>query len=104
MNADGERGGKRRQTNEQSVEARLKQSTIGLVHLSDFRRIKSELEEHRQRTAAQTLITDNLQDEPAVQPRRKKAKRQKKAQKLSFDSDTEPDDSVVAGGVGKNPA
>ncbi|KAJ2777335.1 hypothetical protein GGI15_004538 [Coemansia interrupta] len=107
MNAGG---GKRRQTDEQSVEARLKQSTVGLVHLSDFRRIKSELEEHRQRAAAQTLGStsgDQRQDAdpaPGRPPKKAKktAKKKKQAKKLSFGSDSESDDSVP-GVVGKNP-
>ncbi|KAJ1725091.1 hypothetical protein LPJ53_000742 [Coemansia erecta] len=132
MNAGGERGGKRRQTDEQSVEARLKQSTIGLVHLSDFRRIKSELEEHRQRAAAQTLGTPLDKPPPPLpsssqrqgadeaprahkKPKTDKEKKGKKkkgkkreAKKLSFGSDSESDnddhDGTMAAPVGKNPA
>ncbi|KAJ2764404.1 hypothetical protein IWQ56_004497, partial [Coemansia nantahalensis] len=40
---------------EESVENKLKLSTIGLVELEEFQRIKGQLEEERQREAAKTL-------------------------------------------------
>ncbi|KAI9472708.1 hypothetical protein H4R22_002635 [Coemansia sp. RSA 1290] len=76
--------------NEESVENRLKQSTIGLVKLEDFQRIKGELEEERQRKAAKTL--------PVSQPKLRKTK-PKARSVLSFDEDEE----VVVTKARKNP-
>ncbi|KAJ1800763.1 hypothetical protein LPJ59_000845, partial [Coemansia sp. RSA 2399] len=50
------KGGQRFVSNEASVENKLKMSTIGLVNLEDFQRIKGELEEERLREAANTLV------------------------------------------------
>ncbi|KAJ2450357.1 hypothetical protein EV183_004340 [Coemansia sp. RSA 2336] len=76
--------------NEESVENRLKQSTIGLVKLEDFQRIKGELEEERQRKAAKTL--------PVSQPKARKPKPTARSV-LSFDEDEE----VVVTKARKNP-
>ena len=37
-----------------NVEEALKQSTVGLVHLKDFRKVREELEELKKRQAAKT--------------------------------------------------
>lgn len=37
-----------------NVEEALKQSTVGLVHLKDFQKVRLELEELKKREAAQT--------------------------------------------------
>ncbi|KAJ2380134.1 hypothetical protein GGI23_007848, partial [Coemansia sp. RSA 2559] len=50
------KGGQRFISKEVSVESKLKMSTIGLVNLEDFQRIKGELEEERLREAANTLV------------------------------------------------
>ncbi|KAJ1728930.1 hypothetical protein LPJ61_003780 [Coemansia biformis] len=43
---------------EESVENKLKLSTIGLVELEEFQRIKGELEEERLREAAKTMVRE----------------------------------------------
>ncbi|KAF8940220.1 XAP5, circadian clock regulator-domain-containing protein [Dissophora ornata] len=63
-----------------NVEEALKQSTIGLVHLKDFRKVRQELEELKKREAAKT----NQIQEKVV---KKKAK--KTISKLSFADDEE---------------
>ncbi|KAJ2807854.1 hypothetical protein H4S07_003513 [Coemansia furcata] len=82
---------------EESVENKLKLSTIGLVNLEEFQRIKGELEEERQREAAKTLVhrVDATADE------KKKQKKRNKKPTLTFDED---DDLVVERQRGrKNP-
>ncbi|KAJ2832283.1 hypothetical protein GGI24_001289 [Coemansia furcata] len=82
---------------EESVENKLKLSTIGLVNLEEFQRIKGELEEERQREAAKTLVhrADATADE------KKKQKKRNKKPTLTFDED---DDLVVERQRGrKNP-
>jgi len=37
-----------------NVEEALKKSTVGLVHLKDFRKVRLELEEQKKREAAKT--------------------------------------------------
>ncbi|KAJ1731422.1 hypothetical protein H4S06_005351 [Coemansia sp. BCRC 34490] len=54
-NAGSRGGGHRFVSREASVESKLKLSTVGLVQLEEFQRIKGELEEERRREAANTL-------------------------------------------------
>ncbi|KAF9926982.1 hypothetical protein FBU30_003591 [Linnemannia zychae] len=63
-----------------NVEEALKKSTIGLVNLKDFKKVRQELEELKKREAAKT---NQLQDRVV----KKKAK--KVISKLSFDEDEE---------------
>ncbi|KAG0267439.1 hypothetical protein BGZ95_002852 [Linnemannia exigua] len=63
-----------------NVEEALKKSTIGLVHLKEFRKVRQELEEQKKREAAQT---NQIQDRVV----KKKAK--KVISKLSFDEEEE---------------
>ncbi|KAJ2899569.1 hypothetical protein IWW38_000919 [Coemansia aciculifera] len=81
----------------ESVEHKLKQSTIGLVKLEEFQRIKGALEEERQRTAANTRITEPTTLD-TVSKKPKPAKAKKKV--LTFDSDQEEeeDDVVLVSG------
>ncbi|KAF9150038.1 hypothetical protein BG015_008151 [Linnemannia schmuckeri] len=70
-----------------NVEEALKQSTIGLVHLKDFQKVRLELEELKKREAAQT----NKLQERVV---KKKAK--KVISKLSFADDEEEESSAAS--------
>ncbi|KAJ2226223.1 alpha-1,6- mannosyltransferase [Coemansia sp. RSA 485] len=104
-------GARRFVAKDESVEARLKQSTVGLVQLSDFQRIKNELEEERRREAAQTLIGKrNAQTDHSDNKKKKpRGKKKNTKPKLSFDDEDEDevdDDLVrVVGGVRKkNPS
>ncbi|KAG0358518.1 XAP5-domain-containing protein [Gamsiella multidivaricata] len=63
-----------------NVEEALKKSTIGLVHLKDFRKVRQELEELKKREAAKT----NQLQEKVV-----KKKTKKTISKLSFADDEE---------------
>ncbi|KAG0057024.1 hypothetical protein BGZ83_002262 [Gryganskiella cystojenkinii] len=64
-----------------NVEEALKKSTVGLVHLKDFRKVREELEEQKRREAAQTnLIQEKVE---------KKKKTKKTISKLSFADDEE---------------
>ncbi|KAJ2592484.1 hypothetical protein H4R99_006388, partial [Coemansia sp. RSA 1722] len=98
-------GARRFVAKDESVEARLKQSTVGLVQLSDFQRIKNELEEERRREAAQTLIGKrNAQTDHSDNKKKKpRGKKKNTKPKLSFDDEDEDevdDDLVrVVGGV-----
>ncbi|KAJ1813641.1 alpha-1,6- mannosyltransferase [Coemansia sp. RSA 2599] len=102
-------GAQRFVAKQESVEARLKQSTIGLVQLSDFQRIKNELEEERQREAAQTLIRkrpgqpDQQHD---AKKKKSRAKRKGAQTKLSFSAEDEDDedDGGESGGGGAEKA
>ncbi|KAI8326311.1 XAP5-domain-containing protein [Martensiomyces pterosporus] len=93
-------------TEEGSVENKLKLSTIGLVKLEEFQRIKGELEEERQREAAQTLIKEEAKKQ---KPKAHKRKAKKAIGTLSFGDDDEDgsEDVVVmkkkGKKVGKNP-
>ncbi|KAJ1891735.1 alpha-1,6- mannosyltransferase [Kickxella alabastrina] len=89
-------------TKEETVEAKLKLSTIGLVHLEDFQRIKGEIEEERLREAAQTLVRpakekkeeaeqDGGQGETS-KPLKRVVKKKAKRPTLSFDSENNDDD------------
>ncbi|KAJ2160934.1 hypothetical protein GGF46_001854 [Coemansia sp. RSA 552] len=87
----------------ETVENRLKQSTIGLVRLEEFQRIKGELEEERQREAAKTLLSAGDEKKPKKKP--KKPKRSV----LSFDDGEDDEDDSSSGAVlakkaRKNPA
>ncbi|KAJ1817055.1 hypothetical protein GGH91_004988 [Coemansia sp. RSA 2671] len=90
-------GGKKFVSKEETVENKLKLSTIGLVKLEEFQRIKGELEEERQREAAKTLIHQTPGEASGDKP---KAKRKKKPT-LTFDEDE--DDVVVDRRARKNP-
>ncbi|KAF8983274.1 hypothetical protein CPC16_000918 [Podila verticillata] len=68
-----------------NVEEALKKSTIGLVHLKDFRKVREELEELKKRQAAKT---NEIQDKVV----KKKAK--KVISKLSFADDEEEEEST----------
>ncbi|KAF9104091.1 hypothetical protein BGX29_002468 [Mortierella sp. GBA35] len=68
-----------------NVEEALKKSTVGLVHLKDFRKARQELEELKQREAA---MTNQLQDKVV----KKKAK--KVISKLSFADDEEEEEQA----------
>ncbi|KAF9352103.1 hypothetical protein BGX34_000176 [Mortierella sp. NVP85] len=72
-----------------NVEDALKKSTIGLVHLKDFRKVRQELEELKKREAAKT----NQLQERVV---KKKAK--KTMTKLSFADDEEEEDGAQEDG------
>ncbi|KAK3839673.1 MAG: XAP5, circadian clock regulator-domain-containing protein [Linnemannia gamsii] len=63
-----------------NVEEALKKSTIGLVHLKEFRKVRQELEEQKKREAAQTN---------QIQDRVVKKKTKKVISKLSFDEEEE---------------
>ncbi|KAJ1960029.1 hypothetical protein GGI12_004025 [Dipsacomyces acuminosporus] len=84
---------------EGSVENKLKLSTIGLVRLEEFQRIKGELEEKQQREAAQTIVAngdDSRQQRQKSHKRKGKAKRASNA--LSFgddEADISDDDDVL---------
>ncbi|KAJ1987920.1 hypothetical protein H4R33_002648 [Dimargaris cristalligena] len=69
-----------------SVETQLKQSTVGLVKLEDFQRIRGELEEEKARIAAQTQKAGN------GKPKKKKQK-EKKLLSFDFDDPDENDDN-----------
>ncbi|KAJ2083900.1 hypothetical protein H4R24_000430 [Coemansia sp. RSA 988] len=99
---------------EESIENKLKLSTIGLVKLEEFQRIKGELEEERQRAAAKTLVRDNPADadkvgtyveavhSSALQKKKKPKRAGAKGQKviLSFEED---DEEVLVKKARKNP-
>ncbi|CAO3566422.1 unnamed protein product [Mortierella alpina] len=63
-----------------NVEEALKKSTVGLVHLKDFRKVRQELEELKKREAAKTY---QIQDKVV------KKKSKKVISKLSFADDEE---------------
>ncbi|KAJ1674162.1 hypothetical protein EV182_003837 [Spiromyces aspiralis] len=66
----------------EGMEAVLKQSTVGLVKLEDFQRIREMLEEEKQREAAKTLVKKS-------EKTKKKHKKHTQAAKLSFGIDGE---------------
>ncbi|ORX82842.1 XAP5-domain-containing protein [Basidiobolus meristosporus CBS 931.73] len=59
-----------------STETMLKKSTIGLVQLEDFQRIRSEIELRRAQEAAKTLVKDD--------DKKKRKKKKKETSRLSF--------------------
>ncbi|PWZ02681.1 XAP5-domain-containing protein [Testicularia cyperi] len=67
-----------------SMEDALKKSTIGLVHLEEFQKLRSELEEEKRREAART---NELKVEERAAKKNKKAKSERA--KLSFAMDDE---------------
>lgn len=75
-----------------SMEDALKKSTIGLVHLEDFQKLRSELEEEKRREAART---NELKVEEKAAKKNKKVKKERS--KLSFAMDDEEEDGVGAG-------
>ncbi|KAK9711757.1 hypothetical protein K7432_007598 [Basidiobolus ranarum] len=89
-----------------STETILKKSTIGLVQLEDFQRIRSEIELRRAQEAAQTLVKDD--------DKKKRKKKKKETTRLSFamdgeeDGETEEKDEIVKEikkpKFGKNPS
>ncbi|KAJ1773546.1 hypothetical protein IW140_002045 [Coemansia sp. RSA 1813] len=115
------KSGQRFVSKEASVENKLKMSTIGLVNLEDFQRIKGELEEERRREAANTLVrrrssSEKVSDRGSAEKlgaggsdlgsveggksRQKKGKRESKKKKsaLSFGDDDDDDDNGSDGG------
>ncbi|KAJ2725542.1 hypothetical protein GGI07_001170 [Coemansia sp. Benny D115] len=85
-----------KQSKDESVETRLKLSTIGLVQLEDFQRIKGQLEEERRRVAANSHVeesADTQQEPVAKKPKKQGGKKTKATGALSFDDDD--DDCVV---------
>jgi protein FAM50 len=64
----------------ETMEERLKKSTVGLVHAEDFQKIRAELEEENRRKAAQTNELEN-------QDKKRKKKKDKKSKILSFADD-----------------
>ncbi|KAI9503687.1 XAP5, circadian clock regulator-domain-containing protein [Coemansia spiralis] len=92
------KGSQRFVSKEESVENKLKMSTIGLVKLEEFQRIKGELEEERLREAAKTLVRKRSDE-------RKKAKSMRKQKgALSFDNgDDDSDDAMATKKTRKNP-
>ncbi|KAJ2613430.1 hypothetical protein H4S08_002202 [Coemansia sp. RSA 1365] len=90
---------------EECVENKLKLSTIGLVKLEEFQRIKGELEEERQRAAAKTLVQNKPNNDKTThgtvqkkKPKRTAVVAQKNA--LSFEDD---DEVVLVKKARKNP-
>ncbi|SPO20919.1 related to xap-5 protein [Ustilago trichophora] len=77
-----------------SMEDALKKSTIGLVHLEDFQKLRSELEEEKRREAART---NELKVEEKAAKKNKKVKKERS--KLSFAMDDEEEDGNGAGSV-----
>lgn len=75
-----------------SMEDALKKSTIGLVHLEDFQKLRSELEEEKRREAART---NELKSDEKAAKKNKKVKKERS--KLSFALD---DDEEESGGAG----
>ncbi|SOV08442.1 related to xap-5 protein [Ustilago sp. UG-2017a] len=73
-----------------SMEDALKKSTVGLVHLEDFQKLRSELEEEKRREAART---NELKADDRAAKKNKKVKKEKA--KLSFAFDDEEEDSGV---------
>ncbi|SPO20004.1 related to xap-5 protein [Ustilago trichophora] len=74
-----------------SMEDALKKSTIGLVHLEDFQKLRSELEEEKRREAART---NELKVEEKAAKKNKKVKKERS--KLSFAMDDEEEDASAA--------
>jgi protein FAM50 len=73
---------------QETMEERLKKSTVGLVHAEDFKKVREELEEENRRKAAQT---NDLEKET----KKRKKKKDKKSTMLSFAEEDE-EDSVDA--------
>lgn len=82
-----------------SMEDALKKSTIGLVHLEDFQKLRSELEEEKRREAART---NELKVEEKAAKKNKKAKKERA--KLSFALDDDEEDSSEIGPSTSNAA
>ncbi|RUP49514.1 XAP5, circadian clock regulator-domain-containing protein [Jimgerdemannia flammicorona] len=77
------------------IDAQLKQNTIGLVELQDFRKIRDELEEQKRKEAAKT----SLLGEEKV---KKKRKKDKTKVKLSFAGDADEGEDADADANGDN--
>ncbi|KAJ9476836.1 hypothetical protein PHBOTO_000500 [Pseudozyma hubeiensis] len=71
-----------------SMEDALKKSTIGLVHLEDFQKLRSELEEEKRREAART--NEIKADEKAAK-KNKKAKKERAKLSFAYDDEEEGD-------------
>lgn len=71
----------------ETMEERLKKSTVGLVHAEDFKKVREELEEENRRKAAQT-------NEVEKEDKKRKKKKDKKSTMLSFAEDEEQDESA----------
>lgn len=67
-----------------SMEDALKKSTVGLVHLEDFQKLRSELEEEKRREAART---NELRSEEKVAKKNKKVKKERAKLSFAFDED-----------------
>ncbi|KAJ1906610.1 hypothetical protein IWQ60_012039, partial [Tieghemiomyces parasiticus] len=78
-------------TQTDSVETQLKHSTVGLVKLEDFQRIRGELEEDKARRAAKTLAAGN------VKPKKSKTKKKKVLHTLSFAAEEDDEEGNDGG-------
>lgn len=74
-----------------SMEDALKKSTIGLVHLEDFQKRRSELEEEKRREAART---NDLRIEEKSAKKTQKAKKERSKLSFAFDEEAEDQDSA----------
>ncbi|KAK9897440.1 XAP5-domain-containing protein [Cystobasidium minutum MCA 4210] len=72
----------------ETMEEKLKKSTVGLVHAEDFKKVREELEEENRRKAAQT---NELEKDDT---KKRKKKKDKKGAMLSFADDEEQDEST----------
>lgn len=70
----------------ETMEERLKKSTVGLVHAEDFKKVREELEEENRRKAAQTNELDK-------EEKKRKKKKDKKSKMLSFAEEDEQDET-----------
>ncbi|SJX60379.1 related to xap-5 protein [Sporisorium reilianum f. sp. reilianum] len=71
-----------------SMEDALKKSTVGLVHLEDFQKLRSELEEEKRREAART---NELKFDDKVAKKNKKVKKERAKLSFAFDDEDEDD-------------
>lgn len=76
----------------ETMEERLKKSTVGLVHAEDFQKIRAELEEENRRKAAQT-------NEVEKDDKKRKKKKDKKSKILSFADDDDEQEEESANGT-----
>ncbi|CDU23952.1 related to xap-5 protein [Sporisorium scitamineum] len=79
-----------------SMEDALKKSTVGLVHLEDFQKLRSELEEEKRREAAHT---NELKFDEKVAKKNKKVKKERA--KLSFAFEDEEQDDAAGPSIPK---
>ncbi|KAF6766805.1 XAP5 protein [Kalmanozyma brasiliensis GHG001] len=71
-----------------SMEDALKKSTVGLVHLEDFQKLRSELEEEKKREAART---NELKADEKSAKKNKKVKKERAKLSFAYDDDEEED-------------